>query len=221
LLCAKALSGCRPAVTGVDQGGHKKIRHVRRTAGHFGYSDGVDYDNQVVEIYTDGACSGNPGPGGWGVLLRYGRREIELYGSVADTTTSNRMELTAPIRALESLARPSVVRIFTDSTYVQTGITAWLPKWKRNGWLTATKQPVKNVDLWTRLEEAEAPHQVCWLWVKAHAGNRGNEHADRLAVKGMKEAVDARQIPLPRPSSPPIRRAANRYGTQEVLPGLL
>jgi ribonuclease HI len=221
LLCAKAFSGRHARRDGVDLGEHKKIGHVRQAGGHFGYSDGVDYDDQVVEIYTDGACSGNPGPGGWGVLLRYGRREIELYGSEADITTSNRMELTAPIRALESLARPSVVRIFTDSTYVRTGITAWLPKWKRNGWLTAAKQPVKNVDLWTRLEEAAAQHQVCWLWVKAHAGNRGNQRADRLAAKGMAEGIGVRQIPLPRPSPPHVRRAADRQGTQEVLPGLL
>jgi ribonuclease HI len=180
----------------------------------------VDYDDQVVEIYTDGACSGNPGPGGWGVLLRYGRHGIELFGSVADTTTNNRMELTAPIKALESLARPSVVTIFTDSTYVQTGITAWLPKWKRNGWLTAAKQPVKNVDLWQRLEEAAAQHQVRWLWVKAHAGNPGNERADQLAARGLAEVAGALPIPPPR-TSPPRWRDTDRQGTQLVLPGLL
>ncbi|WP_165436280.1 ribonuclease HI [Amycolatopsis suaedae] len=144
---------------------------------------------QTVDIYTDGACSPNPGPGGWGAVLRYGRHEKELYGGEPDTTTNNRMELTAPIRALESLTRPAVVRIHTDSTYVKNGITQWLPKWKSNGWVTSTRQPVKNADLWQRLEAAAAVHEVQWLWVKGHAGHKDNERADQLAVRGAREAA--------------------------------
>jgi len=144
---------------------------------------------KATVIYTDGACSGNPGPGGWGAILRYGDHEKELYGGEADATTNNRMELTAPIRALESLTRPSVVHIHTDSTYVRNGITEWLPRWKRNGWLTAGKQPVKNADLWRRLDEAAGRHRVRWYWVKGHAGHPENERADRLAVRGLKEAA--------------------------------
>ncbi|RZQ63253.1 ribonuclease HI [Amycolatopsis suaedae] len=142
-----------------------------------------------MDIYTDGACSPNPGPGGWGAVLRYGRHEKELYGGEPDTTTNNRMELTAPIRALESLTRPAVVRIHTDSTYVKNGITQWLPKWKSNGWVTSTRQPVKNADLWQRLEAAAAVHEVQWLWVKGHAGHKDNERADQLAVRGAREAA--------------------------------
>lgn len=142
----------------------------------------------VVEIYTDGACSGNPGPGGWGAVLRYGQHEKDLHGGDPGPTTNNRMELMAPIRALESLTRPSVVRIYTDSTYVRNGVTSWMAKWKRNGWQTAAKQPVKNADLWRRLDEAAAPHQVEWHWVKGHAGHVDNERADRLAVLGVQEA---------------------------------
>jgi ribonuclease HI len=142
----------------------------------------------VVEIWTDGACSGNPGPGGWGALLRYGSAEKELCGGEATPTTNNRMELTAPIRALESLTRPSEVAIWTDSTYVRNGITSWLPNWKRNGWVTSAKQPVKNADLWKALDEAAARHTVAWHWVKGHAGHAENERADRLAVRGMDEA---------------------------------
>ncbi|BCB84717.1 ribonuclease HI [Phytohabitans suffuscus] len=143
----------------------------------------------VVDIYTDGACSGNPGPGGWGALLRYGAHEKELCGGEATATTNNRMELMAPIRALESLTRPSVVRVHTDSTYVRNGITKWLPGWKRNGWLTSGRQPVKNADLWQRLEAAAGRHEVEWLWVKGHAGHVDNERADRLAAKGLQEAA--------------------------------
>jgi ribonuclease HI len=143
---------------------------------------------KVVEIYTDGACSGNPGPGGWGALLRYGDHERELHGGSAELTTNNRMELMAAIQALESLSRPSVVRLHTDSSYVRNGVTSWLPGWKRNGWRTAAKQPVKNEDLWRRLDAAAARHDVHWLWVKGHAGNPGNERADALANKGMDEA---------------------------------
>ncbi|HEV8556800.1 MAG TPA: ribonuclease HI [Actinophytocola sp.] len=145
----------------------------------------------VVEIYTDGACSGNPGPGGWGALLRSGRHEKELRGGEAGRTTNNRMELTAPIRALESLTRPSVVRLYTDSTYVRNGITKWMAQWKRNGWRTAGREPVKNADLWQRLEAAAAVHDVQWEWVKGHAGHPDNERADRLAVQGMREALAA------------------------------
>ncbi|SRR6266545_2780708 len=143
---------------------------------------------RVVDIYTDGACSGNPGPGGWGALLRYGSHERELYGGEALGTTNNRMELMAAIQALESLTRPVTARLHTDSAYLRNGITQWLPTWKRNGWVTAGKQPVKNADLWRRLETAVEGHQVEWLWVKGHAGNPGNEHADALANRGMAEA---------------------------------
>jgi ribonuclease HI len=142
---------------------------------------------QVVEIYTDGACSGNPGPGGWGAVLRYGKHEKELYGGEPTATTNNRMELMAPIRALESLTRPSVVHMYTDSTYVRNGITQWMAKWKLNGWQTTAKQPVKNADLWQRLENAAEPHEVEWHWVKGHAGHPDNERADQLAVRGVQE----------------------------------
>ncbi|MEU4803092.1 ribonuclease HI [Actinosynnema sp. NPDC023587] len=142
-----------------------------------------------VEIYTDGACSGNPGPGGWGAVLRYGQHEKDLYGGDAGPTTNNRMELMAPIQALESLTRPSVVRIYTDSTYVRNGITSWMAKWQANGWLTSAKQPVKNADLWRRLDEAAAPHEVEWHWVKGHAGHVDNERADQLAVRGVREVA--------------------------------
>jgi len=146
---------------------------------------------QVVDVYTDGACSGNPGPGGWGVILRYGDHEKELCGGDPGPTTNNRMELMAPIRALESLTRPTVVRLHTDSTYVRDGITKWLPRWQRNGWLTAGRQPVKNVDLWRRLHTAVQRHEVGWHWVKGHAGHPENERADRLAAKGLSEARQA------------------------------
>jgi ribonuclease HI len=144
--------------------------------------------DNAVEIYTDGACSGNPGPGGWGAVLSYGGREKELYGGSAELTTNNRMELMAAIQALESLTRPSTVRLHTDSSYLRNGIMSWLPGWKRNGWRTASRQPVKNEDLWRRLDAAAARHQVSWLWVKGHAGNPGNERADALANRGMSEA---------------------------------
>jgi ribonuclease HI len=149
-------------------------------------------DQNAVEIYTDGACSPNPGPGGWGAVLRYGRHEKELYGSESAQTTNNRMELMAPIRALESLTRPSTVLVYTDSTYVRNGVMTWLPRWKSNGWLTSSREPVKNADLWQRLEAAIAPHQVEWHWVKGHAGHPENERADRLAVKGSLEAQAVR-----------------------------
>ncbi len=149
--------------------------------------------DRVVEIYTDGACSGNPGPGGWGAVLRYGAVEKELYGGEIGTTTNNRMELMAPIRALEALTRPVTVRIYTDSTYVRNGILDWLPRWKANGWTTSARTPVKNADLWRRLDEAAARHQVEWHWVRGHAGHPENERADRLAVRGVAEASGTAQ----------------------------
>lgn len=138
----------------------------------------------VVEAYTDGACSGNPGPGGWGVLLRYGRKEKELSGGQA-ATTNNRMELTAAIRALEALKRPCQVRLYTDSQYVRGGITGWMENWKANGWRTAAKKSVKNDDLWRELDDAAKRHDIEWHWVKGHAGHPENERADELARKGM------------------------------------
>ena len=134
----------------------------------------------VVDIYTDGACSGNPGPGGWGVVLRYRGVERELSGGEA-STTNNRMELTAAIEGLRAMRRPVVARIHTDSTYVKDGITGWIGKWKRNGWKTAARKPVKNVDLWQALDAALEGHQVEWYWVRGHAGHPENERADQLA----------------------------------------
>jgi ribonuclease HI len=139
-----------------------------------------------VEVFTDGACRGNPGPGGWGVLLRYGDKEKELYGGEANTT-NNRMELMAAIMALESLSRECQVRLTTDSEYVKNGITQWLPKWKARGWRTASKTPVKNADLWQRLERAAAQHNVQWHWVRGHSGHAENERADQLANRGIDE----------------------------------
>jgi ribonuclease HI len=138
----------------------------------------------LVEIFTDGACSGNPGPGGWGAILRYGAAEKELCGGEADTT-NNRMEMTAAIRALETLKRPSTVRIHTDSNYLKDGITRWIHAWKTRGWKTADKKPVKNVDLWQRLEAALEHHHVEWVWVRGHSGHPENERADALARSGI------------------------------------
>ena len=138
----------------------------------------------VVEIYSDGACRGNPGPGGWGVLLRYNQQEKELWGGEADTT-NNRMELMAAIRALEALKRRSHVKLYTDSLYVMKGISAWIKDWKRRGWRTADKKPVKNEDLWRRLDELASQHDIEWHWVRGHAGHPENERADRLANKGI------------------------------------
>ena len=142
--------------------------------------------NERIEIFTDGACSGNPGPGGWGVLLRWRDHEKELCGGEAQST-NNRMELMAAIQGLESLTRPSKVRLVTDSTYVKDGITKWIHGWKRNGWKTAAKKPVKNEDLWRRLEAALGPHDVEWHWVKGHDGHAENERADELARRGILE----------------------------------
>ncbi|MFW6413159.1 MAG: ribonuclease HI [Oceanicaulis sp.] len=135
---------------------------------------------KTVVIHTDGACSGNPGPGGWGAILQYGKHEKELSGGEAETT-NNRMELMAAIAALEALKRRSAVRLVTDSTYVRDGVTKWIHGWKRNGWKTAAKKPVKNEDLWKRLDAAAARHDVAWEWVKGHAGHPENERADALA----------------------------------------
>ena len=142
--------------------------------------------NEVVEIYTDGACKGNPGLGGWGVLLQHDGKTRELHGGEAQTT-NNRMELTAVIRALEVLRQRSQVRVHTDSQYVQLGIRDWIRGWKKNGWRTADKKPVKNEDLWRRLDELAATHDIEWLWVRGHDGNPGNERADALANLGVAE----------------------------------
>ena len=142
--------------------------------------------NKRVEAFTDGACRGNPGPGGWGVLLRFSDREQQLYGGEA-ATTNNRMELTAAIRALSSLTRPSQVRITTDSKYVMQGLQEWLPNWKRRGWRTAAGKPVKNMDLWRHLDELASQHELECVWVKGHSGHPENELADRLANQGIDE----------------------------------
>jgi ribonuclease HI len=147
-------------------------------------------EDELVEIYADGACSGNPGPGGWAAILRYRGVEKELSGGELDTT-NNRMELMAAIRALEALNRPVPVRIHTDSMYVKDGITRWIHAWKKKGWLTADKKPVKNVDLWQRLDRALAEHKIEWEWVKGHAGHPENERADKLA-----------RAAIPRPKAP-------------------
>ena len=139
-----------------------------------------------VVLYTDGACRGNPGPGGWGVVLRYRDDERTLNGFEAETT-NNRMELIAVIEGLRALKRPCEVDLYTDSRYVMQGINEWIGNWKRNGWKTAAKKPVKNVDLWQRLDEEAGRHQIDWHWVKGHSGNAGNEHADLLA----NQAIDA------------------------------
>jgi ribonuclease HI len=138
-----------------------------------------------VEIWTDGACSGNPGPGGWGAILRFGEREKELCGG-EQLTTNNRMELTAAISALEALKRPCEVDLHTDSQYLRQGVTGWMFGWKKNGWRTADRKPVKNEDLWRRLDEATERHKIDWRWVKGHAGDEMNERADELARAGMK-----------------------------------
>jgi ribonuclease HI len=141
-------------------------------------------EKRVVEIYSDGACRGNPGPGGWGAILRFNGIEKELYGGEA-ATTNNKMELTAVIRALEALKERSKVRIYTDSQYVQKGIKEWIHGWKRNGWKTAAKEPVKNQELWLELDELRNRHDIEWHWVKGHAGHPENERADALANRGI------------------------------------
>ncbi|MBC7514436.1 MAG: ribonuclease HI [Herminiimonas sp.] len=139
---------------------------------------------EKIDIYTDGACKGNPGPGGWGAMLRTGEHEKELCGGEANTT-NNRMELKAVIEALTSLNRPCTVVVHTDSQYVQKGISEWIHGWKARGWKTAAKAPVKNVDLWQALDAAQARHTIEWRWVKGHAGHEGNERADALANRGV------------------------------------
>ena len=141
-----------------------------------------------VVIYTDGACSGNPGPGGWGAILTLGAKAREICGGEPETT-NNRMELMAAIQALEALTKPCQVELYTDSTYVKSGITEWIWGWKSRGWRTADKKPVKNEDLWKRLDEARARHEVDWRWVKGHSGDEMNERADVLARKGLVEAL--------------------------------
>ncbi|WP_347567312.1 ribonuclease HI [Nocardia sp. AG03] len=149
---------------------------------------------RIVEVFTDGACSGNPGPGGWGAILRYGKHEREIYGS-DPATTNNRMELLAVIRALESLTRPSRVRVYSDSRYVVDGVTLSLSMWRANGWLTKSKKAVKNVDLWERLAELSDRHDIEWRWVRGHDGHADNERADRLAVRGAEEAKRMERSP--------------------------
>ena len=141
---------------------------------------------ETVDVFTDGACSGNPGPGGWGCILRWGETEKELWGG-DEQTTNNRMEMMAAIQALEALKRPMAVRIYSDSRYLHDGITKYIHGWKRNDWRTADKKKVKNIDLWLRIDAAAKPHQVQWFWVKGHAGHAENERADALARKGLTE----------------------------------
>ncbi len=141
---------------------------------------------KIVEIFTDGACRGNPGPGGWGAVLRYGQHERELYGAETDTT-NNRMELMAAIMALETLKEACSVELTTDSQYVRQGVTSWMHNWKKNGWRTSDKKPVKNQDLWQRLDNATAHHQINWHWVKGHSGHAENERCDQLANRAIDE----------------------------------
>lgn len=140
----------------------------------------------VVRLYTDGACKGNPGVGGWGVLMRYGDSEKELYGGEA-MTTNNRMELLAVIQGLNALTRPCTVEVWLDSEYVKNGVTQWMPNWKRRGWKTADKKPVKNAELWRELDEATQRHDISWHWVRGHTGHEGNECADALANRGVEQ----------------------------------
>lgn len=149
-----------------------------------------DADDLLVEIWTDGACRGNPGPGGWGVLMRAAGRERELSGA-EPATTNNRMELFAAIQALEALRRPSRVRLVTDSQYVKNGISDWIRAWKRKGWKTADGKPVKNVDLWQRLDAAAAPHRIEWHWVRGHSGHVENERVDALATGAIDTLADS------------------------------
>jgi ribonuclease HI len=144
----------------------------------------AELKTEPVRIYADGACKGNPGPGGWGAILRYGNEEKEIFGGEGQTT-NNRMELTAVIRALEALKKPSLVEVYTDSQYVQKGISEWLRDWKRRGWKTADKKPVKNKELWEELDRLQAQHRVSWHWVRGHAGHPENERADQLANLGV------------------------------------
>jgi len=142
-----------------------------------------------IIIYTDGACSGNPGPGGWACLLVYNGHEKEIYGGEAETT-NNRMELTAAIKALEALTRPCHIELYTDSAYVRNGITRWIESWKQQGWKNSSNKPVKNRELWQKLDEAQARHHIAWHWVKGHSGHAENERVDKLARKGVEAAAD-------------------------------
>ena len=146
----------------------------------------ADQNDDGIDIFTDGACSGNPGPGGWGAILRWRGTERELWGGEADTT-NNRMEMTAAIKALEAVKRPVKIHLHTDSTYVKDGITKWIINWKKKGWKTANRKPVKNMDLWQLLDDAVARHDVEWHWVKGHAGHPENERADELARRGISD----------------------------------
>jgi ribonuclease HI len=173
----------------------KHARSIELTPGPAAQSSGSDpggggdtAPDAIVEIWTDGACKGNPGPGGWGALLRSGTHERELFGGVAETT-NNRMELTAVIEALSALKRRCEVVVHTDSQYVKNGITEWLPQWERRGWKTADRKPVKNVDLWQQLDRQVQRHNVKWRWVRGHAGDPGNEHADALANRGVAQVL--------------------------------
>jgi ribonuclease HI len=167
--------------------------------------------NKKIEIFTDGACSGNPGPGGWGAVLRYNGVTKELYGGEAETT-NNRMEMMAAIQGLEALKRPCLVRIHTDSIYLRDGITKFIHAWRRNNWKTADKKPVKNIDLWERLTVAMKPHHVAWFWVKGHAGHPENERADELARQGMAPFK-------PKPTRPaPVAAASTQEGAQPRKP---
>ena len=143
-------------------------------------------DSELIQIYTDGACRGNPGPGGWGALLKFGSKEKQLYGGES-LTTNNRMELRAVIEALSALKRPCNVSVTSDSTYVLKGINEWLPNWKKRGWLTSGKKPVKNEDLWKSLDSLKSVHNIEWYWVKGHSGHLENELVDQLANKGIDE----------------------------------
>lgn len=145
--------------------------------------------SQHVEIYTDGACKGNPGVGGWGAWLKYNGNEKSIFGG-EENTTNNRMEMTAVIRALEALKRPSEVKLYTDSSYVQKGMIEWMAGWKSKNWRTANKKPVKNDDLWKQLDALANLHQIEWIWVKGHAGNDGNERADQLANAGVEQVIN-------------------------------
>ena len=168
--------------------------HIEAALIATGEEDSADGRQQAVDAFTDGACSGNPGPGGWGVLLRWGLVTRELSGA-EPMTTNNRMELTAAIMALEALRRPVPIRIHTDSQYLKDGITRWIAGWKRNGWRTASRDPVKNQDLWQRLDAAATQHQIDWLWIKGHAGHADNERADLLARLALAEGRADRTSP--------------------------
>ena len=151
----------------------------------------TDKTKQVVDIWTDGACKGNPGAGGWGVLMRYGKNKKELFGGELETT-NNRMEMMAVIQALQSLKRPMPIRLHVDSQYVKKGLTEWMSGWIARGWKTADKKPVKNQDLWEQLNLLTAQHQIQWIWVKGHAGDPGNERADELANMGVEQVLAER-----------------------------